>query len=124
MIPIQRQAMVPDNWKHLCEDGTMLVERRVFLKTGGWALLGAAPASSLLTQALCDWTDSCPGNKRLVVVFQRGGADGLNMVVPHGERAYYAMRPSISIPRSAVLDLDGFFGLHPSLSPLLPLWRQ
>jgi uncharacterized protein (DUF1501 family) len=58
-----------------------------------------------------------------VVVFQRGGADGLNIVVPHGEPAYYALRPSISIPRSAVIDLDGFFGLHPSLSALQPLWK-
>jgi uncharacterized protein (DUF1501 family) len=62
--------------------------------------------------------------KRLVVVFQRGAADGLNIVVPHGEPAYYSMRPSINIPRSAVIDLDGFFGLHPSLSAFQPLWRQ
>jgi len=59
-----------------------------------------------------------------VVIFQRGAADGLNIVVPHGEQAYYAMRPSINIPRNQVLDLDGFFGLHPSLSPFLPLWQQ
>ena len=53
--------------------------------------------------------------KRLVVIFQRGAADGLNIVVPHGESQYYAMRPSINIPRKSVIDLDGFFGLHPSL---------
>ena len=64
------------------------------------------------------------GNKRLVVIFQRGAADGLNIVVPHGEPAYYAMRPSINIPRSAVIDLDGFFGLHPAMSALQPLWNQ
>ena len=64
------------------------------------------------------------GNKRLVVIFQRGAADGLNIVVPHGEQAYYAMRPSINIPRNAVIDLDGFFGLHPSMSALQPLWSQ
>jgi uncharacterized protein (DUF1501 family) len=58
------------------------------------------------------------------VIFQRGAADGLNIVVPHGEQAYYAMRPSINIPRSAVLDLDGFFGLHPAMAPLQPLWKQ
>jgi uncharacterized protein (DUF1501 family) len=62
--------------------------------------------------------------KRLVVIFQRGAADGLNIVVPHAEPQYYAMRPSINIPRKDVLDLDGFFGLHPSLAPFQPLWQQ
>ena len=46
------------------------------------------------------------------------------MVVPHGEQAYYAMRPSINIPRNSLLDLDGFFGLHPSLSAFHPIWEQ
>ena len=66
-----------------------------------------------------------------MVVFQRGACDGLNTVVPHGERAYYSARPTIAIPRprggdgrDAALDLDGFFGLHPSLAPFLPLWKE
>jgi uncharacterized protein (DUF1501 family) len=59
-----------------------------------------------------------------VVIFQRGAADGLNIVVPHAEPQYYAMRPSINIPRKSVIDLDGFFGLHPSLAPFQPLWNQ
>jgi uncharacterized protein (DUF1501 family) len=62
--------------------------------------------------------------KRLVVIFQRGAADGLNIVVPHGEQAYYAMRPSINIPRNSALDLDGFFGLHPAMASFQPLWNQ
>ncbi|PWT76547.1 MAG: hypothetical protein C5B46_01020, partial [Proteobacteria bacterium] len=62
--------------------------------------------------------------RRLVVIFQRGAADGLNIVIPHAERQYYAMRPSINIPKKAVLDLDGFFGLHPSLAAFQPLWQQ
>lgn len=64
--------------------------------------------------------------KLLIAIFQRGAVDGLNMVVPYGEAAYYALRPSIAIPRAGqtngVLDLDGFFGLHPAMSPLEPLW--
>jgi uncharacterized protein (DUF1501 family) len=66
--------------------------------------------------------------KVLIVLFQRGAADALNVVVPHGERAYYSMRPSIAIPRpvsgtaNTAIDLDGFFGLHPSLSPFKKLW--
>src|SRR6202043_63378 len=70
--------------------------------------------------------------KVLVAIFQRGAADGLNIVVPHGEQRYYDLRPTISIPRpstniaaqDSVVDLDGFFGLHPSLAPLQPLWQQ
>jgi len=58
------------------------------------------------------------------VIFQRGAADGLNIVVPHAEPAYYAMRPSINIGRNSVLDLDGFFGLHPSMTAFLPIWKQ
>jgi uncharacterized protein (DUF1501 family) len=66
----------------------------------------------------------------LICLFQRGAADALNIVVPHGEKAYYAMRPSIAIPqpsRSAAggaVDLDGFFGLHPALAPLKPLYDR
>lgn len=69
-----------------------------------------------------------PPNKRLVVIFLRGGADGLNIVVPHGTAEYYAARPSISIlppgEPDGVLDLDGYFGLHPALSALLPQWQK
>jgi len=71
------------------------------------------------------------GNARgkvLIVLFQRGAADALNVVVPHGEKAYYQMRPAIAIPRpvsgaaQTAIDLDGFFGLHPALSPFKKLW--
>ena len=61
-------------------------------------------------------------DRRLVVIFQRGAADGLNVVVPYKEKNYYAMRPSIAIPQNQVIDLDGFFGLHPSLSSFKPLY--
>jgi uncharacterized protein (DUF1501 family) len=68
----------------------------------------------------------------LIAVFLRGAADALNMVVPHGDNAYYALRPTLGIPRpddhrvsesERTIDLDGFFGLHPSLSPLVPAWQ-
>ncbi len=66
---------------------------------------------------------ACP-DRRLVVIFQRGAADGLNIVVPYREKNYYAMRPGIAIPQNQVLDLDGFFGLHPSLAAFKPLYDQ
>lgn len=74
-----------------------------------------------------------PRGDTLVVIFLRGAADVLNMVVPHGEEAYYQLRPSLGIPRpddlkakpeERAVDLDGFFGLHPSLHSLLDAWQS
>ena len=99
--------------------------RRVFLKHGALAVVGTAAIPSFLTRSVLAQTENLrAGGRRLVVLFQRGAADGLNIVVPHGEASYYQMRPTIAIPREQVIDLDGFFGLHPSLAPLQPLWQQ
>src|SRR5688572_11057559 len=77
--------------------------------------------------------NSAPRGDTLVVVFLRGAADILNMVVPHGEDAYYRLRPSLGIPRpddssaqkeERTVDLDGFFGLHPMMQPLLGAWQS
>ena len=57
-----------------------------------------------------------------MVLFQRGAADGLNIVVPYTEKNYYTMRPSIAIQQKDVLDLDGRFGLHPALAAFKPLY--
>jgi uncharacterized protein (DUF1501 family) len=78
------------------------------------------------------FTDSLGGDV-LVVIFLRGAADALNIIVPHGEQAYYETRPTLAVARpddnkspivERALDLDGFFGLHPLLSPLMPIWEQ
>src|SRR6266478_5269872 len=98
----------------------MSITRRVFLRNGALAVVGTAAIPSFLTRAAYSAVEPGGKAKRMVVIFQRGAADGLNIVVPHGERAYYAMRPSINIPRNEVLDLDGFFGLHPSMASLQP----
>jgi uncharacterized protein (DUF1501 family) len=102
----------------------MSITRRVFLRNSALAVVGTAAVPSFLARAAWGADQLGVRNKRLVVIFQRGAADGLNIVVPHAEPQYYAMRPSINIPRKAVLDLDGFFGLHPSLAPFQPLWQQ
>jgi uncharacterized protein (DUF1501 family) len=95
----------------------------------------------MLTQALPTWmprlsfapVNTAPRGDTLVVVFLRGAADVLNMVVPHGEDAYYQLRPSLGIPRpddsnakkeERAVDLDGFFGLHPTMQPLLDAWQS
>jgi len=98
--------------------------RRIFLHNSALAVVGTVAVPGFLTRAAFGAVDSGTRNKRLVVIFQRGAADGLNIVVPHAEPQYYAMRPSINIPRKAVLDLDGHFGLHPALAPFQPLWQQ
>lgn len=77
--------------------------------------------------------NSAPRGDTLIVVFLRGAADVLNMVVPHGEEAYYPLRPSLGIPRpddskakptERAINLDGFFGLHPSMRSLLDAWQN
>ena len=102
----------------------MPLTRRIFLRNGALAVVGTAAVPGFLTRAAFGSVSPGAQTKRLVVIFQRGAADGLNIVVPHGERQYYAMRPNINIPRKSLYDLDGMFGLHPSLSPFLPLWEQ
>jgi uncharacterized protein (DUF1501 family) len=102
----------------------MPITRRIFLRNSTFAVVGTAAVPSFLARAAFGAAEASSRNKRLVVIFQRGAADGLNIVIPHAEPQYYAMRPSINIPRKSVLDLDGFFGLHPSLSAFQPLWQQ
>ena len=106
----------------------MAITRRVFLKNGAIAMVATTAVPAFLARAVYG-LETGPGKNKLVVIFQRGAADGLNIVVPHGEAAYYNMRPSISIPRprtgqESALDLDGFFGLHPAMASLLPLWEK
>src|SRR6202521_579707 len=102
--------------------------RRYFLKQGGVAMVGLSAMPAFLQRAVA--ATPMPNQKQLVVLFQRGAADGLNIVVPFGEQNYYRLRPSISIPQprrggtDAAIDLDGFFGLHPSLAPLAPLFHK
>jgi uncharacterized protein (DUF1501 family) len=102
----------------------MSITRRIFLRHSALAVVGTAAVPSFLTRAAFGAAETGARTKRLVVIFQRGAADGLNIVVPYAEPQYYAMRPGINIPKKAVLDLNGFFGLHPSMSAFQPLWQQ
>jgi len=103
------------------------MHRRVFLKNGGLAV-GLSMVPGFLYRTVMAAAPADRG-KVLVIIFQRGGADGLNTVVPFGDKAYYDHRPGIAIPapgtgENAALDLDGFFGLHSSLAPLVPLYKN
>jgi uncharacterized protein (DUF1501 family) len=90
-------------------------------------------ASSLISIGAHGWAAQNvlaldPNPQRLIVVFLRGAVDGLSVVVPYREPTYYSDRPKIAIPQpgqpNGALDLDGQFGLHPALAPILPLWQQ
>ena len=101
----------------------MQISRRFFLHNGALTVAGTTAIPSFLVRSVLAQSASSP-NRRLVVIFQRGAADGLNIVVPYREKNYYSMRPSIAIPQNQVVDLDGFFGLHPSLASFKPLYEQ
>ncbi len=95
------------------------------MKGGALALVGTSTIPSFLTRSvMAEVTTAAANKKKLVVLFQRGAADGLNIVVPYREANYYALRPSIAIKQDQVLDLDGFFGLHPSMASFKPLYEQ
>jgi len=110
------------------------MNRRFFLKSGGIAVASVGlslSAPTFLQRAVLGNVAGTGANgrrKTLIAIFQRGAVDGLNMVVPFGERNYYDLRPNIGIPKpesgnvDAAVNLDGFFGLHPGLSPFKPLW--
>ena len=105
----------------------MSCTRRSFMKSGALAMLGLGSVPRFLVRtAYAQGTAARP--KILIAVFQRGAVDGLSMVVPHGDPSYYTSRGSIAVARpvagnaEATVDLDGFFGLHPAMAPLKPLW--
>lgn len=111
---------------------TTLAGRRDFLRVAARGIATASWPAWLPRMAFAP-PQSAPRGDVLVCVFLRGAADALNVVVPHGEGRYYDLRPTLAIPRpddlrakgaGRVLDLDGFFGLHPALAPLLPAWRM
>ena len=99
--------------------------RRGFMRGGALALVGTSVVPTFLTRSIyAEMDKAAAGNKKLVVIFQRGACDGLNVVVPYREKNYYAMRPTIAIKPNEVIDLNGFFGLHPQMAAMKPLYDQ
>lgn len=103
------------------------MNRRIFLKSSAMAMVGVGSTPAWLSRALYAADAPSPRKKILVAIFQRGAVDGLNVVVPHGEQRYYELRPTLAIAKpgsgnDSAIDLDGFFGLHPALKPLKPIY--
>lgn len=106
-----------------------MLTRRFFLRGSAVALAGAGTAPMWLCRAAAATQTR---RKVLVAIFQRGAADGLNIVAPFGDKRYSELRPTIGLPTparaagqgNATLDLDGYFALHPSLQPLKELWDR
>src|SRR6516165_6002356 len=105
-----------------------MLTRRIFLRGSAMVMAGAGSVPFWLGRAAANTRGR---RKILIAIFQRGAADGLNMVVPFAEKAYYELRPSIGIPPPTgsngpqpAIDLDGRFGLNPALQPLKTLWDQ
>ena len=106
----------------------MDVSRRAFVRNGSLALLSLGLPPEFLRRALLSGAHPRAGRKTLICIFQRGAVDGLSMVVPFGERDYFARRRSIAIAEpgreGGAIDLDGRFGLHPVLRPLHDLFTR
>src|SRR5437868_14259862 len=96
----------------------VMMNRRYFLKSGGLALASFAAVPSFMVR-----TAAAQTNRRkpiIIGIFQRGAVDGISMVVPFGDPSYKSVRPQIAF--ESRIDLDGFYGLHPSLDALQPIY--
>src|ERR1043165_2000561 len=110
----------------------MAISRRYFLKSTGMALVSYAAMPSFLLRASNAQKNGGLSKDQpiIIAIFQRGAADGISMVVPFGDKHYYELRPQIAIPapgsngEESAVDLDGFFGLHPSLSSLKRMYDE
>ena len=110
----------------------MTISRRYFLKSGGVALASLGSVPSFLLRTAMAQTNTADSKDRpiIIAIFQRGAADGVSVVVPFGDPHYAPARPQIAIPEPArggverAIDLDGFFGLHPSLDSLKPIYDE
>jgi uncharacterized protein (DUF1501 family) len=104
-----------------------MISRRIFLKDGAVALVSLGFAPTFLARTVEGLGAS--RQKVLITIFQRGAVDGLNMIIPFGEQDYYASRPTLAIAKpsadeNTAVDLNGFFGMHPRMRLLKPLWES
>jgi len=104
------------------------MNRREFLQL---AALASFSSLSLTLPGSRGWAYSNgkddDSTKKLIVILLRGGMDGLNVIAPYGDSQYQIIRPTIALHKSAsggLIDLDSYFGMHPALMPLYPLFQE
>jgi len=93
-----------------------MMHRRFFLQAASAGLLASMGGTRLAFA-------TTPGDKRFVFIFLRGGLDGLHALAPVGDPRYAQLRPNLALEASQTVSLDGYFGLHPALSGLAPLFE-
>lgn len=114
---------------HACEEYNQLSRRR-FLAASGATVAAAALAPSWLPRVALARDHRGSMRDVVISIYLRGASDGLSLVPPHGEAAYYAARPTLAVPQPGAgtgndaIDLDGFFGLAPAMAPLLPAYQN
>jgi uncharacterized protein (DUF1501 family) len=108
-----------------CSDFSRSRLSRRSLLQGAAAVGGGMALTQMFGDALMQATFAgTPGGNTMVVISLRGGIDGMGLVVPHGDLGYYKARPTTAVAAGALLEADSMFGLHPSMAPLQPLWKQ
>ncbi|HVA77799.1 MAG TPA: DUF1501 domain-containing protein [Candidatus Binataceae bacterium] len=128
MEPIDEKILGGESRCELCaKRAPDTMSRRAFLRRA--SILSAAGIVLISPHSWAGRAFASTGNhNRLVVVFLRGAVDGMNVIVPHGDPIYYESRPTIAVGRTGtpggVLDLDGYFGMHPALVSVMPLWKE
>lgn len=102
--------------------------RRDLLKRTGVLAMGMLTWPAWMPRVALAPQDAATQGDILVCIFMRGGADGLNLVTPHGDKNYYSARDTLALKQptwrdgQSVIDLDGFFGLHPALRPFKDIY--
>jgi uncharacterized protein (DUF1501 family) len=111
--------------RRLADEDCSLTRRGLLARGGAVGL--AALATPALMPRFAVAAETAGGDRpagTVIALFLRGAVDGLSLVVPHQDRAYYKLRPTLAVPENRVHDLDGRFGLHPSLGALMSLWHR
>lgn len=117
-------ASTPSHSGQPCGCSDFAMSRRRLL-AGATGAAGLGLMTSVLGDVHRQVAFGAEGDRNvLVVLSMRGGADGLSMVVPHGEPELYDARPRIGIPKASLLAQGSMFGLHPALKPLVPMWTD
>ena len=117
---------------HACDEYNRLSRRNFLANSASAAAAAALVAATPVWLPRVAMANSYNSGSRDVIIslYLRGGIDGLSYVIPWGEAAYYNARPTLNVPRPdsgaprRAIDLNGFFGMHPAMAPLIPAYNN